>query len=332
VGGPGVDFPAVMCVDTRIFPSWSPIHRIVPVVTALTAALVVASCGGDAKDSGGGNEAASKVDVAALGKRAFGPNAKAHSGRIDGEIEITLGGVPRFSEPFSITNSGVFSYRKGAALPDYALDVGVRDNGVTLTSVGGRSYVSIGSTGYEVPAAVRRRLVRTSSRGRNGLTRTVEQFGISIGRWEIDKRAGPTEVLDGVQTRRVDTGVDVGRVLRDTNILGGLMSSLGISRAVGLPSEIPPAARRILVRSVRSSKGASWIGVHDGVLRKAGLTIVFAIPKAKRKALGGISRAKVVASMNVTEVGRPQKIARPSPLGNYADFRLGLDALAEQQP
>jgi hypothetical protein len=303
-----------------------------PAAAALVAALVVASCGGGAKDSGGGGDAASKVDSAALGKRAFGPNAKARSGRIDGEIEITLKGVPRLAEPFSITNSGVFRYRKGAALPDYALDVGVRDNGVTLTSVGGRSYVSIGSTGYEVPAAVRRRLVRTSARGRNGLTRTLEQFGISIGRWETDKRAGPTARLDGVQTRRVDTGVDVGRVLRDTNILAGLMSSLGIARAVGLPSEIPPAARRILVRSVRSSKGASWIGVRDGVLRKAGLTIVFAIPKAKRAALGGLSSAKVVASLNVTEVGRPQKIARPSPIGDYADFQLGLRALADQQP
>ena len=121
----------------------------------LAAALLVASCGGGAKDSGAGGKGDSAVDVAALGKRAFGPNPNARSGRIDGEIEITLGGVPRFAEPFSITNSGVFSYRKGAALPDYALDVGVRDNGVTLTSVGGRSYVSIGSTGYEVPAAVR---------------------------------------------------------------------------------------------------------------------------------------------------------------------------------
>jgi hypothetical protein len=321
-----------MCVDTRIVPLRDPIRRVASALGVLAAALLVASCGGDAKDSGAAGEAKGAVDVAALGKRAFGPNANARSGRIDGEIEITLGGVPRFAEPFSITNSGVFSYRKGAALPDYALDVGVRDNGVTLTSVGGRSYVSIGSTGYEVPAAVRRRLVRTSARGRNGLTRTVEQFGISIGRWETNKRPGPTEVLDGVQTRRVDTGVNVGRVLRDTNILAGLMSSLGIARAVGLPSEIPPAARRILVRSVRSSKGASWIGVRDGVLRKAGLTIVFAIPKAKRAALGGISSAKVVASVNITDVGRPQTIAKPSPLGNYADFQLGLDALADQQP
>ncbi len=303
-----------------------------PAVVALAAALTVASCGGSKQNAAAGHDAKGAVDVAALGARAFGPNAEARSGRIDGEIAITLKGVPRFAEPFSITNSGVFSYRKGSALPDYALDVGVRDNGVTLTSVGGRSYVSLGSTGFEVPAAVRGRLERSSARGRNGLTRTLEQFGISIGRWETDKRAGPTEPLDGVQTRRVDTGVNVGRVLRDANILTGLMTSLGITRAVGLAPEISANARRILVRSVRSSKGTSWIGVRDGVLRKAGLTIVFAIPKAKRAALGGISSAKVVASVDVTEVGRPQKIAKPSPLGHYADFRLGLAALAEQQP
>jgi len=200
--------------------------------------------------------------------------------------------------------------------------------GDDANSGGAHATGGVDVAALEVPARVRQRLMSSSARGRNGLARVLEQFGISIGHWETNKRAGAAEMLDGVETRRVDTGVDVGRVLRGTNTLAGLLTSLGIARAVGLPSEISANARRILVRSVRSSKGASWIGV----LRKAGLTIVFAIPKTKRAELGGISSAKVVASVDVTEVGRPQNVDKPSPLGNYADVKLGLDALADQQP
>jgi len=42
-------------------------------------------------------------------------------------------------------------------LPDYAVELGARDNGVGLTALRGRSYVSLGSTGYALPAEVRRR-------------------------------------------------------------------------------------------------------------------------------------------------------------------------------
>ena len=234
-------------------------------------------------------------------------------------------------EQFSAGVSGPFRLRRDASLPDYDLEIGARDYGVGLTSVGGRSYVSLGSTGYALPPAVRRRLVRSAGQGCNGLTRTLEQFGIAPWRWETDRVAAGTGRLDGVAVRHVTTGADVGRILRDANTLLGFMRSLGITRAIGLPDEIGPAARRVIVGSVTSFAGESWIGTQDKVLRRAGFRMTFVVPRAQQAAVGGITRGTVVGRLDVTQVGRRQRIAAPATIGPFADFAVGLDALGDAQ-
>lgn len=296
-------------------------------LAACATALALPACGGD-KDTPARPGAPGK-QPAALAKRAFGPNAAAARGRIEGSVTITVKGVRGFAEPIRTSISGPYRHRKGSSLPDYAIDMGVRDRGVTLTSLRGRSYLSLGTTGYEIPRSIRRRLVRSAAKGRNGLTRTLEQFGVAPWRWEIDKRFAKTERIAGVQTAKVQTGVDVGRVLRDANTLAGLLGALGLARANGLPSEIPPDARRILVRSVTAAQGASWIGLSDGVMRKAAMSIDFAVPKAKRAQLGGISAVKVAGGVEVTELGIPREIDGPESLAPFSTLQDAFDALAE---
>ncbi len=307
-------------------------HTLARSVAAATlTALALAACGGDgdkaASQSPGGG--ATHAEAVKLANQAAGPNPAVRSGVLEARTELTLKGARGFSEPFTVSASGPFHFREGSALPDYELETGVRDNGVTLTSVGGRSYVSLGTTGYELPTAVRRRLVRSSSRGANGLTRTLEQFGIAPARWETEQRIAGTERIDGVEVVHIKTSFNAGRMLRDANTLLGLLTSLGVTRATGLPSEISRRARRIIVGGVTSKVGASWIGAKDRVLRKAHFTLKFTVPGAQRASLGGLRGGTVTGDLHVTEVGRPQKIGKPASLGSYADFQLGLDALAD---
>lgn len=305
--------------------------RLAGWLLALAAALTLGSCGGGDDETSGdsGRAAAPGQDVAALARQAFGPNPKATSGRLDGHITVTVKGVRGFAEPVELAMSGPFRARAGSALPDYAVDLSIGNQGIGLSSVGGRSFASLGPSGYEVPARLRRRLARSAANGRNGLTRMLEQFGIAPWRWETNKRIGARERVGGVQTVRVDTGVDVDRFLRDANTLGGVLSSLGVARANGVPGRIPRAARRILVDSVRAARGASWIAVTDKVMRKAGLTIDFRIPAERRARLGGISSAKVVAEILVTEVGRRHSFEAPGTLEPFASLQAAFDALAE---
>ena len=262
-----------------------PKPRYIATLAAAIAALALQSCGGGGENDGGdppaGGATGAQPAAVKLASTAAGPNAKAGSGVIEAESAITIRGVPGFEEPFSNMVSGRFQYRKGAALPDYELELGVRDYGVTLTSVGGKSYVSLGSTAYELPASVRRRLIRTSRRGRNGLTRTLEQFGIAPWRWETEQRIAGTEKIGGVPTTHIATSFNAGRILRDANTLLGLMRSLGLTRAVGLPPAIPAAKRRVFVRGVTTKVGGSWIGLADTVLRQAGFTMRFAVATAR---------------------------------------------------
>ena len=299
----------------------------------LAAGLVAVAAAGALLSCGGGGNATTErtpaADAASLARKAFGRNPAARSGRIDGSIRITVKGVAAYREPVTMSVNGPYRHRPGSTLPDYAIDMGVRDRGVTLTSLGGRSYVSLGSTGYEIPAAARRGLVASSAKGHNGLTRTLEQFGIAPWRWEIDKRVGPTETVDGVPSVRVDTGVDVAAVLRDANTLAGLLDSLGLARANALPAQIPAAARRVLATSVTSAKGTSWIGRKDGVMRRARMTIAFKIGKSQRPRVGGISALTVAAAIRVTDVGTAPRIRAPETLSPFSSFELALEALAE---
>ncbi len=297
---------------------------------AVLTALALLSCGDDADNAKPAAAPAPAFDPDAIVQRAAGANRSARTGRIDAKVTFTLEGVPGF-EAFSASVSGPFRYRKDAALPDYELEIGARDYGVTLTSVGGRSYVSLGTTGYALPDRVRRRLVRSSAKGRNGLTRTLEQFGIAPWRWETDRVAAGTGRLDGVAVQHVTTGANVGRILRDANTLLGFMRSLGITRAIGLPPAIGPRARRAIVRSVTTFAGESWVGTKDRVLRRSGFSMDFVVPRARRAAVGGITRGHVVGRLDVTQVGKRQRIAAPTTLGPFGDFVTGLDALGDAQ-
>jgi hypothetical protein len=312
--------------------------RLIAALVTSLASLALLSCGGggddDAKDK---RRQASKSDnthaaAVKLIKQAAGPNAKANSGVLEGEVEIAIKGVKEYAEPFSTTVSGPFQYRPGQDLPDYQLELGARNYGVTLTSVNGKSYVTIGTTAYELPASIRRRLVRNAGTTGNGMTRTLQQLGIRPWVWETEQRiAGTGEVMDGVQTTHLSTSFNAGRQLKDATTLLGVMRSLGITRAVGLPPTISPAARRLYVRTVTSKVGNSWFGVKDKVRRKSGFTLKFKVPRAVRRMLGGITSGVVKGGLTVTEVGKPQKIKAPTELGSYADFEAALDALGEAQ-
>jgi hypothetical protein len=295
----------------------------------LLAALAFTACGGGSGSGARHATSAPTRDADALVKQAAGRNRAARSGRIDAEITFDLKGAAGFAKPFSTTLSGAFRVRNGSALPDYEIDMGVRDNGVELSSVDGRSYVSLGSTGYELPARVRTRLVRASARGANGLTRTLEQFGIAPARWETDRRIAGSEQLDGVQVVHITTGFTAGRILKDANTLLGLLASMGIARATGLPASITSRARRIIVRGVRIKQGESWIGLRDKVLRKAGFTMTFKVPTADRSKVGGISAGTIHAELDVSEVGKAQRIRPPDTLRPFSEFELALDTLGD---
>jgi hypothetical protein len=306
-------------------------------VAALLAAATLAACGGgSSSDKGATSAGGARKDakaIALLRRQTFGPNAKARSGMLDGTIDVDVKGVPRFKGTISITQSGPFDLPAGADVPDFDLSVslGLRDKpyGGDLVLVDRKAFIALGTTGYTLPDATSANIVKPAPAASNGLTKTLAVFYIAPQRWEKDPRIVGDESIAGVDTVHVTTGVRAARFFLDASRLTALLTSLRVTEVAGLPAAIDRAARAALVRSVKSGTGDVWIGKSDHVLRKAHLAMSLAMSQADRRRLGGIRSLKLVADLNVSDVGRRQKISKPAQLGSYQDLQGTLDVLGE---
>jgi hypothetical protein len=64
-------------------------------------------------------------------------------------------------------------------------------------------------------------------------------------------------------------------------------------------------------------------------MRRAGFTRKFTVPTADRGALGGISGGTIIGRLDMTEVGRPQRINAPKTVAPFADPALAIDGLGD---
>jgi hypothetical protein len=306
-------------------------------VAATIAAATLAACGGGSSDKGAASSARDAGKdakaIALLRRQAFGPNAKARSGMLDGTIDVDVKGVPRFKDTVSISQSGPFDLPAGSDVPDFDLSVslGLRDKpyGGDLVLADRKAFIALGTTGYTLPDATDARIVKPAAAASNGLTKTLAVFYIAPQRWEKNARIVGDESIAGLDTVHVTTGVRADRLFLDASRLTGLLTSLRVTEIAGLPTAIGPGARTALVRSVQSATGDVWIGKSDHVLRKAHLAMKLAMSQADRRRLGGIKSLKLVADLNVSDVGRRQKVRAPSQLGSYQDLQATLDVLGE---
>ena len=253
-------------------------------------------------------------------------------GRIDAKVTFKLQGVPGYesSRPGS---SGPFRYRKDAV----AARLRPRDRRARLrrrADLGRRAVVrqprddGLRAAGRRAPPA--RALGGEGAQRADAHARAVRHRAVALG----DRRASPP-APGGWTASRSGTSrpapTSVASCATRTRC-SGFMRSLGITRAIGLPDEIGPAARRVIVRSVTTFAAGSWVGTKDKVLRRSRLRHDFVVPKARAgRGRRDHPRRASSAQLNVTQVGRRQRIAAPATIGPFADFAVGLDALGDAQ-
>jgi hypothetical protein len=308
-------------------------------IAALVAALTLSACGGSDSGGGGagkpsaGDKAQDRKDMARLVKQGFGPNEKARSGRLDGTIDLEVKGVPRYKGPIEITASGGYELPGGADVPDMNIDVGLVLNdhaiGGELVLAGGDAFIQLGSTGYKLPAPITAKITAPAAALDNGLAKTAGMFFIRPDRWQKNGRIVGDEDVDGVATEHATAGIRSGAFFEDVARLVRTLTLLRVTEAVGLPEKVTPAQRAALARSVASATGDVYLGKDDHVLRKAHIEGTLRVASKDRKVLGGMTSAKLVGDVKISEVSKPQNIHAPKQLGSYADLQLSLDALGE---
>ena len=82
-------------------------RRTASLLGAMLLALVAAGCGGSDDEAATSDRKSTHAEAVKLLRAATAPgNRAARSGRVDGRVELTLKGVPGFSEPFGPASAG----------------------------------------------------------------------------------------------------------------------------------------------------------------------------------------------------------------------------------
>jgi hypothetical protein len=310
-----------------------PAKTFIAAVSALLVAVLV-GCGGSDKSSGdkaaGKGGSANSAEVKKLIRQTFGPNAKAKSGNISAIVDITVKGAPRYREPIQVSVVGPFSDAGGQ--PEAKLDVslGLRGGilGGDMYLKGDKAYIGLGSTAYEVPAAIAAPLRKPLGHGGNTLDEIMGVFNINPDRWAKNPRIVGNERISGIDTIHGTADINTKNLFLDLATLAKRLTSLRITDITGLPRKVDARDRAALARSVKTATGDVYTGAKDHVLRRAKLNVLLK-PSAKDRKLLKFSSVKVAANLDITDVGAPQKINVPSNRGSYKALQLSLDALAE---
>ena len=311
-----------------------PAKTLIGVVSVLLVA-VLAGCGGDdastgstaAADKGG---AANSPEVKKLIRQTFGPNAKAKSGNISAIVDITVKGHPRYREPIQVSLVGPFSNAEGQ--PETKLDVslGLRGGilGGDMYLKGDKAFIGLGSTAYEVPVSIAAPLRKPLEKDGNALDAILGVFNINPDRWARNPRIVGNERVAGVDTIHGSAEINTKSLFLDLATLAKRLTSLRITDITGLPRQVDARDRAALARSVKTATGDIYTGAEDKVLRRAKLNVLLE-PSAKDRRILKFSGVKVAATLDISDVGTPQKISVPSNRGSYDALQLSLDALAE---
>jgi len=313
------------------------IRRKAAVLAVLFSATALAACGGDASsDSGDASKADPAASHAAAEKiieQAVAANPKARSGRLDATIDLEVKGVPRFSGPIQLSANGVYNLADGASVPDIDIDVGLSLNdgslGGAIVVSDKQGYIKLGNSGYKLPDSINEKLIAPAPAAKNALTKTGAMFYINPQDWQTKAQLiGETEVA-GEKVQHIRADIQPGKFFLDLSRLTRFLTLIRVTQAIGLPQALGPKVRAALERSVTVATGEVWIGTDDHVLRKAHAEGKLVVAERDRKTLFGITSAKLDATINISEVGDPQKVGVPKQIDSYSSLQLTLDALGE---
>lgn len=303
-------------------------------LAVLLATTTLAACGGSSDSSDTAGEPASAGGAAdKIIEQAIAANDKASSAQIDGTIDVSVTGVPRFKEPIQLTANGAYNLPAGAEVPDFDIDVGLGLNGGIigggLVLADGKGFITLGATGYELPAPITQKIVKPAPAKLNGLTKTAGMFYINPQDWQKNAMLVGDARVAGEDVQHIKADIRPDRFFDDIARLTNVLTALKVTQAVALPTQLDAAARAALVRSTTLAKGEVWIGKDDHVLRKATLRGAIKVAKSDQKVLGGVTGGTLDATINVSEVGTEHKISAPAQRGSYKALLLSLDALGE---
>ncbi len=281
-------------------------------VSVLALAPALWGCGG------GEREAPSEPPAELLREAVANP---AQSGEAAIGLDLVLEGDSLLAGASEADLQGPFALDEAGGLPsfDLALDAQVAGFGVDgeLVSTGEDAYVVFFGENYRVGAARVAELER-------GLRAAREEGGppslaLEVDGWFEDPQYAGTEEVAGTETERIEGTLDSRAAAQD---LSGLMAALGA-----------PQLLRELASGARDGPVEAWVAYDDHTIRRFRAQFPFAVPAARRAAVGDISGGAVTLDAEISDVGAEVSVEPPAgggfqPIEDLTDRLESLAGLA----
>jgi hypothetical protein len=302
---------------------------------ALTAALVLAACGGDDAEPTG-QEADAGTDVDTLLKETFSGEKKVDSGRLQLNVGIDANGAEGVNGPLSLKLNGPFASQGEGKVPKFKFGLEFSGQGQQIkagaTSTGDKAFVNFNGKDYAVSEPVFKQFragyeeAQKQAKQKNGKQQSLTSLGIDPRKWLTGAKNEGEEKVGDADTIRITGGVDVPKLLDDVNVALEKAGSLGLQGTGQVPQKLTEQQRRQVAEAVKDLKVEIFTGKEDKILRRMIVDLRAEAP-ADSTTKGS---ATVKIDFSLLELNDDQKIAAPSntrPLDDLLKQFGGLGAL-----
>ena len=294
--------------------------RRLPALLRLLAALAAVLLLALASGCGGGDSKQGK----ALLRRGF--DESIGSARVTIDLTAQLDGIPKLQQPLRVQLSGPYRTNGGAKIPSVNWQANVAFGGQAFTagliSTGDRAFLLFGGTPYQFAPATVAKLNRSWSARPAGGGGGVAGLGIDPVRWVTNVSDEGDSDVAGVRTTHVSAQVDIGKLLPDLGKLTARAAAGGVPTPAFGPREIAQVEK-----VVKNPTLDVYVGKRDGKIRRLSTDITFSVPQRSRARFGGLKGGTISLTVELAEVGVPQRILAPVRGRPMAELRKQIGPL-----
>jgi hypothetical protein len=301
------------------------LRATVALLLGIASVCLLSACGG------------SSQSAESLLSDTFNGHRRIESGNLNLALVLGASGSHTATKSLSVRLGGPFENESaaGGQLPRFALklDLDAAGHGLQAgaTSTGSALFVDLAGSWFSTPAstfkAIRQGYAQATKGASAGKVRsTFASLGVEPGHWLSDPVEVGTATVGGVQTIHLTATVNVADFLANVSKLSQGGGALGLGSSV--PGVGSPASTTLseLAKSVKSAHVDIYTGKSDHLLRRLELDASLTGTPRTQAILGGLSSAAIKATLELSDLNKPQTIAAPS---NPEPFSQLLPALQQ---
>lgn len=239
---------------------------------------------------GGGSD-----DARTVVARGLASDGDLKTAQVNLKLGLT-GSAAAGNEPMLLEFAGPY-VAGDAKTARFRFDIDVNDSGdtpiATLTSVGGRNYISVGKQAYVLDAAALDDLKDEDSKKDGGLS--LDALGIDPESWLADPEIVGEEQWDGAKVTHVRSKVDVGRMTDD---LKKVVNRAEDSDQVSTEAKTAAGALGSIEQDITSATMDVWVAKGKGAMRRLQIDV-------------RLKDGRVALDLALSKIDEPVKVDAP---------------------